>query len=979
MAQRLIELSCKRFSSEISNEDDELIRATSLDDVRVAIAQIETQLASRGSLRYLSRLNPYLDAVERYSKAVDPLCNGVPFLPYIWAPVKFIIVAVHEHTQTLDKMLSAYAEIGNSLPWLSRLGNTFAQDQDFQRLFAFLYEDIIEFHRKAYALTRKPAWKIFFCSAWGRFEQRFGDLIESITKIGALIDREAASLDIQNASEWRRKSLEDATVQERRWQSTQAQTMMKWLETGDNDQELKLDWLKGRCCPGTGSWITSNEKFRSWLQRGRGNPIMWLYGKPGSGKSVLVSQIISFLSLKKGTRVLFYFCDYHSTPYEITARVFRAFAAQVMRIAPETIPYFDDEYRSKGQRPSVSVLRGALAKVLAEFDDVRLLVDGIDELPACEHKALINELKQLVKLSGSSCKLMISSQDVPSIRPLLSQKLPQKNILFLGDEMHTMEKDVGTIVKCSLEDLDENIGITIGPPLLEELRRKIVQKSEGMLLWVHLVLSLLETSANLAELRSNVDSLPKDLEAVYERILNNIRDRCSPSNLARVRRIFGWLIFSQEQSGIMKYEVLIGTSLHEGSDCLSRDNRPFPTALEICKPLIEDGPGGTVAIIHSTVAQYLLSRPSGPLISSSVAHRDIAFACISQLIQVLDYAHRDKSSPELMIRTGLGLLGLQSYANEYWIEHFLQGLEDQSSAITETSVCYDTISPINSPQDPDISSNLPLDKLDPVPGIQRLIRQVHNFRKTLEDQQSKHGLNVNALELDCTLFSRADANYQWGVQHLSQLDSYHELSRQELLVFRSDYGRTAFTCSIRSCQYYRFGFDSAEKLDEHKRVSHGKAFKCYAKGCLYNDVGFASSRSLREHQRKRHSHPKLLPVPDSIGRLIQSDHKHPRQQSTRDGDHSPTSTSPSKRQRVNEFYYIPGPDDVTIRNGHHVQSNNNETLPGDSSIDAARQMLIANGINPDSIHPMQLQNFANAPPASQQKSIATYSSNLGPG
>ena len=84
MAQRLIELSCKRFSSEISNEDDELIRATSLDDVRVAIAQIETQLASRGSLRYLSRLNPYLDAVERYSKAVDPLCNGVPFLPYIW-------------------------------------------------------------------------------------------------------------------------------------------------------------------------------------------------------------------------------------------------------------------------------------------------------------------------------------------------------------------------------------------------------------------------------------------------------------------------------------------------------------------------------------------------------------------------------------------------------------------------------------------------------------------------------------------------------------------------------------------------------------------------------------------------------------------------------------------------------------------------------------------------------------------------------
>lgn len=53
----------------------------------------------------------------------------------------------------------------------------------------------------------------------------------------------------------------------------------------------------------------------------------------------------------------------------------------------------------------------------------------------------------------------------------------------------------------------------------------------------------------------------------------------------------------------MKYEVLIGTSLHEGSESLNRDNRPFPNALEICKPLIEDGPRDTVSMIHSTVAQ----------------------------------------------------------------------------------------------------------------------------------------------------------------------------------------------------------------------------------------------------------------------------------------------------------------------------------------------------------------------------------------
>lgn len=90
---------------------------------------------------------------------------------------------------------------------------------------------------------------------------------------------------------------------------------------------------------------------------------MWLYGKPGSGdynsnrlqssvltfqgKSVLASQIISFLRLKRDTRILFFFCDYHSTPYEITARIFRAFTAQMMGIAPETIPFFYDEFLVK--------------------------------------------------------------------------------------------------------------------------------------------------------------------------------------------------------------------------------------------------------------------------------------------------------------------------------------------------------------------------------------------------------------------------------------------------------------------------------------------------------------------------------------------------------------------------------------------------------------------------------------------------------
>ena len=84
MADVLIERACERYRKEISLEDERLIQNSSIDDVRVAVQQIERQLAARQSLRNLDRLQPYLDSIERYSKAVEVLSNAVPFLPYAW-------------------------------------------------------------------------------------------------------------------------------------------------------------------------------------------------------------------------------------------------------------------------------------------------------------------------------------------------------------------------------------------------------------------------------------------------------------------------------------------------------------------------------------------------------------------------------------------------------------------------------------------------------------------------------------------------------------------------------------------------------------------------------------------------------------------------------------------------------------------------------------------------------------------------------
>lgn len=50
----------------------------------------------------------------------------------------------------------AYGNIGANMPRLSRYADSFPDEYAFKQLIAFLFEDIMEFHQKAYSMIRKP-------------------------------------------------------------------------------------------------------------------------------------------------------------------------------------------------------------------------------------------------------------------------------------------------------------------------------------------------------------------------------------------------------------------------------------------------------------------------------------------------------------------------------------------------------------------------------------------------------------------------------------------------------------------------------------------------------------------------------------------------------------------------------------------------------------------------------------------------------
>jgi hypothetical protein len=55
-----------------------------LKDVWKAAQEIQRVQRQRLSLRNMARLKPLLETLGKYAQAVDVLCNGTPFLPWIW-------------------------------------------------------------------------------------------------------------------------------------------------------------------------------------------------------------------------------------------------------------------------------------------------------------------------------------------------------------------------------------------------------------------------------------------------------------------------------------------------------------------------------------------------------------------------------------------------------------------------------------------------------------------------------------------------------------------------------------------------------------------------------------------------------------------------------------------------------------------------------------------------------------------------------
>lgn len=158
--------------------------------------------------------------------------------------------------------------------------------------------------------------------------------------------------------------------------------------------------------PTTGFWLKDHEAFSKWMDGSSTN--LWLSGIPGAGKTVLSGLVIEecLARTKPERAVAFFYCDYNNSQSQIIANILSALVSQIARQNKESfrlLNAFHDQIHPQNQLkrdPEVDELVELFHKMSSIFEDVRIIVDGLDE---CGDKSrpVSRVLKSLATDDGS--------------------------------------------------------------------------------------------------------------------------------------------------------------------------------------------------------------------------------------------------------------------------------------------------------------------------------------------------------------------------------------------------------------------------------------------------------------------------------------------------------------------------------------------------------------------------------------------------
>ena len=401
-------------------------------------------------------------------------------------------------------------------------------------------------------------------------------------------------------------------------------------------------------------WIwgtnSGNPGFTNWLRSE--DPLFWISGKPGAGKSTLMRYLaehkrtVSLMSRNTDTSILvhYFFHELGESQEKTFGGLLCAIVYQLLINLhdknPATLallygllkPQICPSITSRSALPD-DVMMTVLENLVTDCREtirLSLFIDGFDECHG-NHGEQLDFLTNLIRFSSDK-KL--------SIRACIASRVETEIQFRLSNEptfaIHKFtEKDISAYVTSRLRqawDLMARQPDGTTSVYDQFLVDNVAKKAEGVFIWVKIVVSQLalaiEEEANIWDLYSLLDNFPEGVEDLYSRILNKIDKKFWPDTVNFLRflsvkeKVYGIVI---DVDSLLRLSCAIQDPMSavtckagfESGFNIDDPSLPHNQCAQLkrrlqrsCRGLIEIGdtedlPSARVTLLHLTVKEYL--------------------------------------------------------------------------------------------------------------------------------------------------------------------------------------------------------------------------------------------------------------------------------------------------------------------------------------------------------------------------------------
>ena len=365
--------------------------------------------------------------------------------------------------------------------------------------------------------------------------------------------------------------------------------------------DYEMTWKQARKI-GNSTIFQQDPEYQRW--RSRTDSCTLIYkGKLGSGKSVLMANIVDDLNLHvqdKDSKVAYFFCR-HDLPESLKVRtVAGALTRQLLREMPN-LSNLQNNFTGDSLDLDLAGLLELLRNIFPPAFRAYFVLDGLDECDKIDRDALIKHLSKVQEILPLS--LCVSLRAQPNNASM------SKNEQFKDVVITAIPEQNPDIEQYVSNELERSLGsgeLVVGDPtIVLEICEALIDGAEGMFLWVFLQFSAIYAQKTDESIRHALKNLPKGLSKTFARILLD-SDQPEPSYQLSILKL---VVAAQRPLTIEELREALSVVPGDSNWDYAKLINDIYSVLSSCGGLITvDEEDYTVRLLHASVKQFLLDK-----------------------------------------------------------------------------------------------------------------------------------------------------------------------------------------------------------------------------------------------------------------------------------------------------------------------------------------------------------------------------------